>query len=206
MSTVERPAQRKSPEARSREIAASARLVALELGLDAVTLKSVGHRAAVAPSLVAYYFPSIDELIVETFRSIAAGELSELMAVLDSIDSAAARLRTLINWLLNDARLDVTVVWLDSLILGKRNLELAAEVRTQLDAWQETVTREIDAGVRNGEFQTSQPELIAAHILSLIDGLNAHAIVKYHDQTGLSGMLRSLVERELGLPERTLRA
>ena len=66
MSTpVRTRAARKSPAERSAEIAEAARLLALEQGLTAVTLRAIAARAGVAPALVAHYQPSMDALVAD---------------------------------------------------------------------------------------------------------------------------------------------
>ena len=71
MSTPTRTrAARKSPAESSAEIADAARLVALEHGLAAVTLRSVAARVGVAPALVAHYQPNMDVLVAQTFGTI----------------------------------------------------------------------------------------------------------------------------------------
>ena len=57
-------------EARTREILAAAADLIYEEGISAVSHRSVAKRAGVADSAPSYFFPSIDDLIVEAFRSI----------------------------------------------------------------------------------------------------------------------------------------
>ena len=63
-------AARRPPAERRAELAASARAVALDEGLAAVTLRAVAARAGVTPALVAHYHESMDALVAETFTSI----------------------------------------------------------------------------------------------------------------------------------------
>lgn len=189
-----------TPEDRRRSIVDAARKVAIESGLVALTLKSVGKQANAASSLVAHYFPVMNDLVIETFSSLVGEELSTLQGIQDSQSSEIERMQTLVNWLLGEARLEVTAVWLDALVLGRRNSDLAAEVRLQLDNWQVAVSTSIRHGIASGEFECQNPDAVAAHILSLIDGLNAHSLVNYEDSSGLGNFLRQLVESELSLP------
>lgn len=201
--TLSRPASprtRMSPEDRRRAIVGAARDVAVESGLVALTLKSVGARAGVASSLVAHYFPTMNDLVIETFGSLVGEELATLQNIQGQQSSDLERMQTLVNWLLGEARLEVTAVWLDALVLGRRSEELASEVRLQLDSWQIAVSGSIRQGNESGEFDCKNPDVVAAHILSLIDGLNAHSLVDYQDSPGLGNFLRQSVETELGLP------
>ncbi|WGW12303.1 TetR family transcriptional regulator C-terminal domain-containing protein [Saxibacter everestensis] len=182
----------------------AAREVAVDSGLVALTLKSVGAQADVASSLVAHYFPTMNDLVIETFKSLVEEELSTLQQLQSNEQSELERMKTLVGWLLGDARIEVTAVWLDALILGRRNNDLAAEVRSQLDNWQMAVSGSIRRGIESGEFECKNPDVVAAHILCLIDGLNAHSLVEYEDSPGLGNFLRQLVEIELLLPTGSL--
>ncbi|MBS1893636.1 MAG: TetR family transcriptional regulator [Actinobacteria bacterium] len=57
-------------EERTREILAAAADLIYEEGISSVTHRTVAHRAGVSDSAPSYFFPSIDDLIVEAFRSI----------------------------------------------------------------------------------------------------------------------------------------
>lgn len=203
-STPTRTRTRLSPEQRRESILEAAREVAVSEGLLGLTLKSVGAKAGVASSLVAHYFPVMNELVVETFRALAGDELDSLRVLQLREPSALGRMRILVDWLQGAERLDVTATWLDATLLGRRNETLAAEVRQQLDRWQESVSGLIREGVAAGEFTCDRPEIVAAHILSLIDGLNTNSLVNYHDAAGLAEYLRELVEAELHLPRGSL--
>lgn len=188
-----------SPGDRRQSILDAARAVAVQDGLVALTLKSVGARAGVVPSLVAHYFPAMNDLVIETFRSLAGDELATLLRIQAGQSSDLERMRTLVNWLQGPERLEVTAAWLDAILIGRRNGPLAAEIRRQLDDWQAAVTSLIRHGVASAEFVCERPEIVAAHLLSLIDGLNTNSLVDYHDSAGLGDYLRELVEGELHL-------
>lgn len=203
-STPPRARTRLSPEQRRESILEAAREVAVREGLLGLTLKSVGAEAGVASSLVAHYFPVMNELVIETFRRLAGDELDSLRMLQLREPSALGRMRILVDWLQGAERLDVTATWLDATLLGRRNETLASEIRWQLDRWQGSVSGLIREGVATGEFTCDRPEIVAAHILSLIDGLNTNSLVNYHDAAGLGEYLRELVEVELQLPHGSL--
>lgn len=205
MSTTRTARQRSrlSPEARRISILEAARTVAVERGLVAVTLKSVGAEAGVAASLVAHYFPVLSDLTTEVFSSLANDEIDTLIQLQQAEATETDRVRTLVDWLLSEERLVVTALWLDATLLGRRTESLAAEVRTTLERWQGLVADSMQRGVDSGEFVCSRPDVIAAFVLSLIDGLNANSLVGYRDSPGLEHFARELIERELTVPAGT---
>ncbi len=73
------PANRYSKgEARIKEILAATVDLIYEDGISAVTHRAVAKRAGVAASAPSYFFPTIDALVVEAFRSIMATMFVEL--------------------------------------------------------------------------------------------------------------------------------
>ncbi|WP_353826516.1 TetR/AcrR family transcriptional regulator [Agromyces sp. SYSU T0242] len=200
MSTpVRTRAARKSPAERSAEIVEAARLLALEQGLMAVTLRAIAARAGVTPALVAHYQPSMETLVADTFASIVAEELDELGGLLAHLPGPAARLGTLLDTLLDGTRDDVTIVWVEAWALGRRNEALAASVRAQMDAWQELVRGVIEEGVEHAGFRTPDTGAAAWQLLGMIDGLNAQALVRWGDASDRGSLVHGAVEGMLGL-------
>lgn len=201
-----RRASRKSAAERSIEITDAARSAALELGLSAVTLRAIATRAEVAPALVAHYQPNVDALIAATFASIVADEIGEVRRLLAPLPSATARLAALIATLLDGARDDVTVVWVEAWALGRRNDALAAAVREQMDAWQSVVQGIVEEGIESGEFEASDAASVAWQLLGMIDGVNAQALVRWGDAGARGSLIGRALEGMLGLERGALDA
>ncbi|TFC18147.1 TetR family transcriptional regulator [Cryobacterium algoritolerans] len=203
MSTVQsdpRPgARRKSPADRAAEVAAAAREIALADGLAGITLRGVAARIGVTPALVSHYQPSMDVLVADTFAAIVAAEIGEVAEELASCARQVAALGALIDSLLGPDRSPVTALWLDAWSFGRRNTALAIEVGVQMDAWQAFVSGLLRSGVAAGEFTVDDPDAVAWQLLGIIDGLNAHAVVRYGHAGSLRGLVRTVAEHELGL-------
>ena len=207
MSTPTRTrASRKSPAERSAEIADAARQVALEQGLAAVTLRSIAARAGVAPALVAHYQPNMDALVASTFGTIVAAELAEVHDLVAALPTPRERLALLLETLLDGTRDDVTVVWVEAWALGRRNDALAETVRHEMDDWRTLVQGIIEAGVAGDGFETDDAASVAWQLLGMIDGLNAHALVRWEDAADRGSRIGHAVEGMLGLPRGALAA
>ena len=189
---------RQSPEKRAEQIFLAAVDLALESGLNAVTLRAVARRADVATSLVAHYHPSMDSLVASTFRHIVASEVEEVTGLLAAVSSSEAQAAFLLSTLLEDARHDVTLVWVEAWVLGRRNDELAATIEEQMDAWYGVILGVITRGLGDGVFRTEEPDLVAWQLLGMIDGLAAHSLVRGADGRVFAAQLARAGEALLG--------
>jgi AcrR family transcriptional regulator len=199
-STPRKKVARKSPAERAGEIVQAACDLALEQGLTAVTLRSVANRINVAPALVAHYQPNMDVLIASTFRTIVAVELDDVRGVLADRETPIDRMAALLETLLDGTRDDVTVVWVEAWAMGRRNEPLAGAVREQMDAWQAVVQQVVEDGRASGEFDADDAADVAWQLLGMIDGLNAHALVRWNDDRSRGSAPHRAVEGMLGLP------
>ncbi|QJU55445.1 TetR family transcriptional regulator C-terminal domain-containing protein [Herbiconiux sp. KACC 21604] len=199
------PRIRLSADERAAQLAATARELALEEGLSALTLRAVAARAAVAPALVAHYEPSMDALVARTYSAIVGAELDEVAALLAAVrvgahaDGEVAALAALIRTLLDPARDATTVVWVEAWGLGRRNEALAEAVREHMAAWHAVVTDLVEAGVASGCLATDDPPAVARQVIALIDGANAQAMVLRGGTGGQRLLIAQVMERMLGL-------
>lgn len=203
---VRKKAARKTPAERSAEIADAARDVALEQGLYAVTLRSVAARIDVAPALVAHYEPNMDALIARTFGTVVATELAEVEALVTPLATPRERLANLLDTLLDGTRDDVTVIWVEAWAMGRRNEALAQRVRDEMDDWHAFLEGIIAAGIDEGQFETDDAASVAWQLLGMIDGLNAHALVRWEHAGDRGTRIGHAVEGMLGLHRGVLAA
>ncbi|WP_341953046.1 TetR family transcriptional regulator C-terminal domain-containing protein [Salinibacterium sp. TMP30] len=189
---------RRSPRERTAQIEAAARALALDAGLAAVTLRAVAKRVGVASGLVARYAPSMDALVASTFQGIVETEIAEVQQFLASKPSPAACLVALVDTLLDQSRDDVTVIWVEAWGIGRRNATLALVVRQQMDAWRDIIQDIIERGIACGEFRDVDAESVAWLLLGMIDGLNAHALVRWNESGARGPHIRNALEGMLG--------
>lgn len=195
---------RLAPEDRRAEIAAAARAIAIEDGLAALTQRAVAQRAGIAPALVAHYVDGMDALVAEAFAALVGEELREVRALAAAASGPVERLATVLATLLDGSRQDVTLVWVQAWALGRGNERLAARVREQMDDWRAAIQAVLEDGADAGAFSCDDPGGTAWHVLAMVDGLNAHALVRWGAPAVQGRLLRRAVEAMLGLPDGAL--
>ncbi|MCS5497904.1 TetR/AcrR family transcriptional regulator [Cnuibacter physcomitrellae] len=198
MSPSRSPRRRMQPAERVAQIAATAEEVALSEGLAAITVRSVAGRMGVAPSLVAHYVPSMDELVTATFDRVARREISAMSALLERAATPLEQLRLLVGVVAAPDREDVPL-WSDAWSLARRNTSLAAAARDCLDAWQGVASSIVAAGRASGAFPSGDPEHVGLVLFALIDATNAYSRVAYRTDAERSALIRTAVASALGL-------
>lgn len=168
--------------------------LARESGLESLTVRAVAQRVGVTPALVAHYRPVMDAFLAEVFGEIVGAERDEVMSGFDPDRGVRDDLFRMVETLLDGSRDDVTLVWVQAWALGVRNETLAARVRTEMDLWQSAIEEHLARAVAAGEIAASRTDTAAWMLLAMIDGMNAHSLVKWapHDRADLARRVLSV--------------
>jgi AcrR family transcriptional regulator len=180
------------------EVLTAAVGVAFEDGLHAVAVQTVAERIGVAEKSVLAAWPDVDELVATTFSRIVAAELAEVKREVLANPSPVAQLGTLLDLLAEPVRVDVDAVWLESWSLGRRNPALGGAVRAEENAWHAFVASVIRRGVKAGDYLEVDPDEVAAHLLAVIDGVNAYSLVGYRTDLDRLRLLHAVARTHLG--------
>ncbi len=173
-----------SPEERDHSILDGALGLARESGLESLTVRAVAARVGVTPALVAHYRPGMDTFVADVFGLIVAAERDEVIAAFDDTafddaDDLRAGLLRLIETLLDADRDDVTLIWVQAWALGARNDALAARVRQEMDGWQSALEEIFARAAVAGTIAAGRADTAAWLLLAMVDGMNAHSLVKW---------------------------
>jgi AcrR family transcriptional regulator len=136
-------------------------------GYGALTSRRVAERIGVKQRLVYYYFASMDELIVETFRRLAIREIDRLAQALAS----AAPLREM--WAIC-IQSDDTKLVSEFMALANRNHALCEEVRIFIDESRRLQVAALSASVAGGNGERSAIAPVAAVIFATSAALALH--------------------------------
>lgn len=194
------PARRRlSPAEREAQITAAAIEVARAEGLGGVTLRGVAAAIGVAPSLVAHYRPAMEELVGETFRTVASAEVAEVRSIVTAVDDPVGQLRALLACIADPERDDVAALWADAWSIGRTNPLLATAARDVMDDWQLLATAVVGAGVRDGVMRAEDPDEVSRLLFALVDATNGYALVDHLDRPTREGLVRTTIARAVDL-------
>lgn len=199
---------RKSPEQRRAEIVETAARIALEEGLELITLRRVAEELSVRPGLISHYFPVADHLVSEAFTHATTKERESLLPPHERDLPPVDRLAHFLVGLADGDYLDLSRLWLNARHLSRFKDPLRSAVRAQESATRTALVALIDSGVRAGEFTTDDALRAALHILIAVDGLGAYANDDAQPEGGLdtSDVAIETAETRLGLAPGVLRA
>ncbi|MDT0611112.1 TetR family transcriptional regulator [Streptomyces lancefieldiae] len=195
------------PEQRRAEIVETAARIALEEGLELITLRRVAEELSVRPGLISHYFPVADHLVSEAFTDAAAKERESLLPSHEQDLPPVDRLARFLVGLADGDYLDLSRLWLNARHLSRFKDPLRLAVRTQESLTRTALVALIDRGVQAGEFTTDDALRTALHILITVDGLGSYANDDAQPEGGLdpSDMAIETAETRLGLAPGTLR-
>ncbi len=195
---------RKKPETRRAEIVSAAAEIALEEGLERITMRRVADELGVRPGLIGHYFPVAEDLVAEAFGVAAAAELDELLPDRPE-EPAPERLARFFSLTAGSAYDRMSRLWLNARHLSRYRDGLRERVGEQEAQWRERLSGVIRAGAEAGAFRTTDPETAAARILVVLDGLGAHANTARRDhRPAVADMAVATAEHELDLPRGAL--
>lgn len=197
---------RKRPEERREEILSAAAAIALDEGLERITLRAVADRLGVRPGLITHYFPAAEDLVVEAFVRAAVAEREQFFP---ASGQPLERLAHFIGHIESGASLPLARLWLNARHLSRFSpaLNRALEEQDALDRGR--LLALIDDGVAAGDFTTTDAEAACIRILIAVDGSGSYvnsdsAGFERHDVH--QRFVAEVTEWTLGLPEGALRA
>ena len=196
---------RRPPEERRQQIIDAAVELADTVGLDRLTSRDVAAELGIAPGLVHHYFGSMDGLVVAAFHQVVSAERDEVAQAIAALPPLPA-LCYYIARELDGAQLTARV-WMSAWVAAPRRPELAIEIDRQMLEGLDMLTALLQRGVDSGVFRVADPRASAFRILVLIDGILVQVSMRAEKTYGdVDSLIWETVEREVGLPEGTLRS
>lgn len=166
-SSTPSPRLRKQPEERREEILSAAAAIALDEGLERITLRAVATRLGVRPGLISHYFPAAEDLVEEAFVRAATAERERFFP---TEGPPVERLAHFVHHIQTGASLPLARLWLNARHLSRFTPSLD-ETLTEQDALDRARLRAIiEDGIATGDFADVDPEAASIRILIAVDG------------------------------------
>lgn len=165
------PRARKRPEERRAEILQEASHIALEQGLERVTLRAVADQLGVRPGLISHYFPAAEDLVAAAFELAITGERDRLFS---TSGGPTVRLARLVRRITTGEADELARLWLNARHLGRFSDVLAQSLATQESIDREHMRALIEDGVAAGEFHTDDAFAACVRVFVAIDGFSVY--------------------------------
>ena len=162
---------RKRPEERREEILAAAAAVALEEGLERITLRAVADRLGVRPGLITHYFPAAENLVLEAFTRAAVQE-RELFFPAEG--GPTGRLAHFLAHIEHGASLPLARLWLNARHLSRFTPALDVLLQEQDALDHARLAAIIQDGIAAGEFADVDATAASIRILIAVDGAGSY--------------------------------
>lgn len=195
--------RRKDQTERRRQLAQAARQVLLERGAVGVRVKDVADRAGLAPSSVLYYYPSLDELLIEVSRGAIHRFAERRAAAVRQVDGAPRQLRLAIHLGVPSGPDDTESRLLYELDAFTGSSPAFGILTTSYFDRQALLYESVlEAGARQGEFSLSAaPLAVARGLVAMEDGLGLQVVIGHPsiDSAAAESILLGYAEAATGL-------
>ncbi|GAB3617721.1 hypothetical protein GCM10027416_22780 [Okibacterium endophyticum] len=194
---------RKRPEERREEILSHAAAIALEEGLERITLRTVAERLAVRPGLITHYFPAAEDLVINAFARAAVLEREQFFP---AGGDPVARVAHFVRHIESGASSSLAQLWLNARHLSRFSPSLRAVLEEQDALDRARMTTLIDDGIASGDFVDVDAETACTRIFIAVDGVGSYVnSTADHEHPAHKHFLADIAEWALGLEPGRLR-
>ncbi|MBS1692827.1 MAG: TetR family transcriptional regulator [Actinobacteria bacterium] len=147
-------------------------------GIAATRVADVASALGVSTGLIFYHFDTKEALLAAAFPRAMQHDLEDLATIVARKSTARARLRAVIKLYYPASGAPGWRLWIDGWAAALRD-EGLAEVMKDIDTqWRTAVRDLIVEGNAAGEFDCKEPDVSAARITALLDGLAVQSVVR----------------------------
>jgi len=162
---------RKRPEERRAEILEAAASIALDDGLERITLRAVADRLGVRPGLITHYFPAAENLVTEAFERAAVQERERFFP---TSGTPIERLAHFLGYIESGASLALARLWLNARHLSRFSPALDVTLREQDALDHARLTALIEDGIESGDFADVDAVAASIRIFIAVDGAGSY--------------------------------
>ncbi|MDR6988337.1 AcrR family transcriptional regulator [Paenarthrobacter nitroguajacolicus] len=195
---------RKLPDERRAEILSEAASIALNEGLERITLRAIADRLGVRPGLISHYYPAAEDLVVAAFVRAVSEEREELFP---DAGTPLLRMAHLVSRIEGNGAYELTRLWLNARHLCRFTPALTDALLAQEHLDRTRLTALIEDGVASGDFAVDDPFAACIRIWVAIDGVGSYVNnAGSFDYEAFTRFVTDVAEWSLGVPAGTLRA
>jgi AcrR family transcriptional regulator len=149
-----------------------------ERGIAATRVADVAAAMGVRTGLIFYHFETKEALLAEAFPRAMQHDLDDLTKILARKTPPSARLRAVVKLYVPAGGAPGWRLWIDGWAAALRDPGLVQAMRDIDNIWRSAVHDLIVEGNAVGEFRCRAPEVSAARITALLDGLAVQKVVR----------------------------
>lgn len=135
----------------------------------------------------------------EAYRNLSVAEAAQVKRTILANPSPVEQMRTLLAVLATPPEDNSDSFRLAAWALARDNPALASAVRDSAAAWHALVASVIRRGARSGHFRETDADEVAAHVISLIEGINSYQLIGYRSDFDRMALLTRVLRAELGM-------
>ncbi len=147
-------------------------------GIAATRVADVAAAMGVSTGLIFYHFDTKEALLAEAFPRAMQHDVEDLAKIVARKTSAATRLRAVIKLYSPAGGAPGWRLWIDGWAAALRDPGLVQAMREIDNVWRSAVEDLIVEGNEAGDFGCHNPEVSAARITALLDGLAVQKVVR----------------------------
>ncbi|WP_405636010.1 TetR family transcriptional regulator [Streptomyces sp. NBC_00056] len=180
-----KPGRPKNQTARREALVDAAGRAIAERGLEGLRIKDIAAEAGMSAGSVLYYYPEMDELVLEVHRGAVERYLAARQRAVDGATGAAARLRALVGSGLPGGSGDAVHGLLFELHRRADRSSGHATLMASLFAREVTLYATVlEVGSAVGEFTLTEPVTdLARNLVALEDGYGLHIVSRNAELT-----------------------
>jgi AcrR family transcriptional regulator len=149
-----------------------------ERGIAATRVADVAAAMGVSTGLIFYHFETKEALLAEAFPRAMQHDLEDLEKILARKTPPSSRLRAVVKLYVPAGGAPGWRLWIDGWAAALRDPGLVQAMRDIDNIWRSAVHDLIVEGNAVGEFRCRAPEVSAARITALLDGLAVQKVVR----------------------------
>lgn len=141
----------------------------------------------------------LDGVLADAYRSLSVAESAQVKRTILANPSPVEQMRALLAVLATPPEDDSDAFRLESWVLARTNPALRSAVQDSAAAWHALVASVIRRGARSGHFREADADEVAAHVISLVEGINSYHLIGYRSDFDRMRLLTRVLQAELGM-------